>query len=80
MFQERYNRIVLPFFFLTDLILPSISEIISINESLTSDSDPDLPGTIELVESQTLNRTFSTMHIVWQWPAPQFTNLFSSSL
>jgi hypothetical protein len=30
------------------------------------------------LESQTLNRTFSTMHIVWQWPAPQFTNLVIS--
>ena len=43
-------------------ILPSISEIMSINESLTSDSDPDLPGTIELVESQTSKSIFSLLN------------------
>ena len=43
-------------------ILPSIPEIMSINESLTFDSDPDLPGTIEFVESHTSKSIFRLLN------------------
>ena len=47
--------------------LPLILDIISINESLTSDSDPDLPGIIELVESHTsksISKLFNSLYFL----------------
>ena len=31
---------------------------------------------MKIKKSQVLTKTFSTMHITWNWPAPQFKNLF----
>lgn len=30
---------------------------------------------MKIKKSQVLNKTFSTMHITWNWPAPQFKNI-----